>query len=121
MEQDDRIVTLIDEEGEAFDFLIIDAFLLGSQEYAVMLPMQEEEDDDTLGGDETEYVFLHEDDEEDSGTNGEAVDDAAVLFRICREDGGGTSFQLIDDEDEWQRVSTVAIERLSNVEDQDLE
>jgi uncharacterized protein YrzB (UPF0473 family) len=120
MDMDDHIVTLIDEEGDAFDFLIIDSFLLGDQEYAVMLPMQDEEDVDDAE-EETEYIFaLDEDEDNDEGdcdTNGEAPEEMAVLFRIYREDDGETSFELIDDEDEWQRVSAVAIERLSNAGD----
>jgi hypothetical protein len=121
MEMDDRIVTLIDEEGDSFDFLIIDSFLLGDQEYAVMLPMQdddEEDVDDAEDEEETEYIFVHDEDEDDDEgdceTNGEAPEEMAVLFRIYREDDGETSFQLIDDEEEWQRVSAAAIERLSN-------
>ncbi|HAP32748.1 MAG TPA: DUF1292 domain-containing protein, partial [Firmicutes bacterium] len=64
MDMDDHIVTLIDEEGDAFDFLMIDSFLVGDQEYAVMLPMQEE-DDDAEGEEETEYIFAHDEDEDE--------------------------------------------------------
>ena len=120
MEMDDRIVTLIDEEGDSFDFLIIDSFLVGDQEYAVMLPMQdddEEDVDDAEDEEETEYIFVHDENEGDCETNGEAPEEMAVLFRIYREDDGETSFQLIDDEEEWQRVSAAAIERLCNAEE----
>ncbi|MEW5921983.1 MAG: DUF1292 domain-containing protein [Bacillota bacterium] len=124
METEDRIVTLIDEEGEAFDFIIVDCFTVEEQEYAIMVPLQDdEEDEDDAEGDE-EFVdgnageydsdFLDDDGE----INGEDLEEEeAVIFRLCRDDEGQTSFQLIEDEEEWQRVSTIAFERLYKAEE----
>ncbi len=115
MDAEDRIVTLIDEEGEAFEFVIIDSFTVDEQEYAIMVPMQEEE----YAGEDEEIIDV--DDDIDGGSSLETEEDLeeeeAVIFRLNREGEGETSFELIEDEDEWEKVSTVAFERLYQAEE----
>ena len=125
METDERIVTLIDEEGEAFNFVIVDCFIVEEQEYAVMVPLLDEEDDDA--DDEAwdeEYEngdagAMDDDltDDYDEGDGEDMEEEEAIIFRLYRDDEGETSFQLIEDEEEWQKVSTIAFERLSNPEE----
>lgn len=114
MDAEERIVTLIDEDGEAFEFVIIDCFTVDEQEYAIMVPMQEDEDagedEETIDDDEIDDSTLEEDEED-------LEEEEAVIFRLCREGEGETSFELIEDEEEWERVSTIAFERLYQAEE----
>lgn len=125
METDERIVTLIDEEGEAFDFVIVDCFTVEEQEYAVMVPLLDEEDDDA---DDEAWDEDYENgdaaamddelaDDYDDGDDEVLEEEEAIIFRLYRDDEGETSFQLIEDEEEWQRISSIAFERLSNLEE----
>lgn len=116
MDAEDRIVTLIDEEGEAFEFVIIDCFTVDEQEYAIMVPMQEEEHE----GEYEDAIDIQVVDDEDAALETDEEDleeEEAVIFRLCRDEAGETSFQLIEDEEEWERVSTVAFERLYQSEE----
>ncbi len=113
MDAEDRIVTLIDEEGEAFEFVIIDSFTVDEQEYAIMVPMQEEEDD----GEDDGIIDVQIDESSLETDEEDLEEEEAVIFRLCRDGEGETSFELIEDEEEWERVSTVAFERLYQAEE----
>ena len=116
MDPEDRIVTLVDEEGEAFEFVIIDSFIVEEQEYAIMVPMHEE----GLEGESEDIIEVREQEIDDPSleTDDEDIEEEeAVIFRLCRDETGETSFQLIEDEEEWEKVSTVAFERLYQEEE----
>lgn len=100
-EEKQEIITLVDEEGEKFDFLILDHFKLDELEYAILLPVQEEEGEE---GEGSSY----------SPVTGEEGEEEAVIFRIEAGDEGETNLHVIEDEDEWQKVAEVAYERLMN-------
>lgn len=119
MDMDERIVTLIDEEGEPFEFVIIDCFTVEAQEYAIMVPLQDDEDDEELEGElELESSDEREELEDSSLEEEDMEEEEAVIFRLSRGEEGETSFQLIEDEEEWQKVSEVAFERLYQSEEE---
>lgn len=45
MPEHDEVITLIDEEGQEYDFVIIDILKVKNAEYAILLPEQEENDE----------------------------------------------------------------------------
>ena len=95
-------VTLIDEEGEEFEFEVVDFFLLDEQEYAVLLPLDSETSDANI----------------DSGkTNGSNNDEEAIIMRVLQGNDGETTLQVIDNEVEWQKVADIALERLLEQEE----
>ena len=111
MHAEERIVTLIDEEGEIFEFMIIDCFTVEGKEYAVAVPLQEDDDTEGEGEDYDDYLPTGESPEEDM------EEQEAVIFQLCRDGQGATSFQIIEDEAEWQRISAIALERLYKEEE----
>lgn len=79
-ENDDDLVTLVDEEGHEHQFTLVDVVELDDRRYALMVPAGEEEE---VGEDEEEaFVFRLETDE-----NGEEVlvdiDDDEEFERVC--------------------------------------
>ncbi len=120
METEDRIVTLIDEEGEAFDFMIVDCFVVDEQEYAVMVPLSDEGEEDEISVCLDEFAGAIDDaylDNSEETDGDDMEEEEAVIFRLYRNDDGETSFQLIEDEEEWQKVSSIAFERLYQAEE----
>ena len=93
------VIKLIDDEGAEFEFEVVDIFSADKHKYAVLLPLKDELSD-------TIHVRPEEENDEEE-ENGEAI-----IMRVIDESDGVTSLQVIDDEDEWQMVSDMAMERL---------
>lgn len=53
MEENENIVTLVDEDGQEQDFEIIMTMEMGDSEYAILLPLDAEEDEEA-------YIFRME-------------------------------------------------------------
>jgi len=107
MDEKPDIVTLIDEEGEEFEFEVVDYFFADGQEYAVLLPIHSEFTDLI---NEDELIPIEDDDfDEDDDT---WVSEEAIIMRVTKGDNGEATLQIIEDEDEWQRVADMALERL---------
>lgn len=83
------ILTLLDEEGEEHQFELIDTIELDGQEYHALIPIFEDPDD-----------FL-----QDSGD--------LVIMRSTDVDGE-LFLDTIEDDDEYEQVSEIFIERLSD-------
>ena len=85
----DNIIENIDEDGEVIEFELFDVIEFEEKEYALLLPVGVEVDEDS---DESEMV----------------------LMRLVK-DGEDYSFETIDDEEEFERVS----DYLESIEDED--
>ncbi len=111
MTQKEEIVTLIDEDGEQFDFVVLDYFRVDELDYAILFPLEknllEEQADD--------------DSDEESITLDDADEGEAIIFRVVEGGNGETILNVIEDEEEWERVAGVAYERLLAGEDEDNE
>lgn len=86
---EDNIIETIDEDGEVVKFELFDVIEFEEKEYALLLPVGVEVDEDS---DESEMV----------------------LMRLVK-DGEDYSFETIDDEEEFERVS----DYLESIEDED--
>lgn len=86
---EDNIIETIDEDGEVIKFELFDVIEYEEKEYALLLPVGVEVDEDS---DESEMV----------------------LMRLVK-DGEDYSFETIDDEEEFERVS----DYLESIEDED--
>ncbi len=86
---EDNIIETIDEDGEVIKFELFDVIEFEEKEYALLLPVDVEADEDS---DESEMV----------------------LMRLVKE-GEEYSFETIDDEEEFERVS----DYLESIEDED--
>lgn len=109
MEEREEIITLVDEEGEKFDFLVVDYFFVENQEYAVLLPC-DQNGSAALEGERWGREIDLDEDEED-----------AVIFRVIKGNNGETALHMIEDEDEWEKVVEIAYERLLADEEEDIE
>ncbi len=107
MEEREEIITLVDEEGEKFDFLVLDYFFVDDLEYAVLLPY--DENGSLLP--ELEDWGAEPDLDEDEGD--------AVIFRIIKGNNGETVLHMIEDEEEWDKVVEIAYERFFSEDDFD--
>ena len=86
---EDNIIETIDEDGEVIKFELFDVIEFEEKEYALLLPVGVEVDEDS---DESEMV----------------------LMRLVK-DGEDYSFETIDDEEEFERVSDYP----ESIEDED--
>ena len=86
---EDNIIETIDEDGEVIKFELFDVIEFEEKEYALLLPVGVEVNEDS---DESEMV----------------------LMRLVK-DGEDYSFETIDDEEEFERVS----DYLESIEDED--
>lgn len=86
---EDNIIETIDEDGEVIKFELFDVIEFEEKEYALLLPVGVEVDEES---DESEMV----------------------LMRLVK-DGEDYSFETIDDEEEFERVS----DYLESIEDED--
>ncbi len=109
MEEGQEIITLVDENGEKFEFLVLDYFKVEELDYAVLLP---------LSG---EMSSSHEEDNGEFPTEVELEEseDEAVIFRIIKGENDETVLHVIEDEEEWENVAEIAYERLMEREDED--
>ena len=74
--EENNIIETVDENGEVIRFQLFDIIEFEEKEYALLLPEDDEESD------ETEMVLM-----------------------LLTKDGDDYSFETIDDEDEFERVS----------------
>ena len=110
MTEKEEIITLVDEDGEQFDFVVLDYFRVDELDYAILFPlgkngMSEEQADEE---NDTEFNVL---DETDAGE--------AIIFRVIEGENEETMLHVIEDEEEWERVAGVAYERLLTGEDEE--
>ena len=89
MADEDQIIETVDENGNVIKFELFDVIEFEEKEYALLLPVGVEVDEDS---DESEMV----------------------LMRLVK-DGEDYSFETIDDEEEFERVS----DYLESIEDED--
>ena len=75
-EDKDNIVETVDEDGNVINFKLFDIIEFENKEYALLLPVESEEDED----------------------------DELVIMRLVK-DEEEYSFETIDDDDEFDRVS----------------
>lgn len=87
MEFGPDILTLVDEEGNEHEFEVVDSLEEGEQRYLALVPVMTEED---LEQDDGELVILR-------ATAGEEDDEY---------------LEPIDDEEEFNRISAIFVERL---------
>ncbi len=80
---EDEILTLIDEDGQERDFIIIEVLGVEDKEYAILLPLEQAEASD------------NEDEE----------DDEAIILRFDLDEEGNEFLVDIEDDEEWQRVA----------------
>lgn len=96
----DDLVTLTDEEGNAHDFIVIDAFHVEDKRYVVLLPVYDSEDDGEEAG-------LDYDEEEE-----------VYIFRVEMDEEKGEEVLVeLDDEAEWERVAAAWETRMDALED----
>lgn len=89
-EQGAAIVTLVGDDGEAFECEVVEIFELDGQEYALLLPIPEGDDDD----------------------------EDMVVMRVDWADDDEATFSPIEDDDEFERVR-VYVETLTEDGDLD--
>ncbi len=98
MEEQDHVVSLIDEEGNEHQFIVVDVFLVEENQYVVLVPFASEEGED-----------------EESESGGE---EEAFIFRLAEKDGE-QALEEIEAEEEWQRVAEAWEARLQEMEEQE--
>lgn len=84
------LITLVDDEGEEHDFEMVDALVHGDTEYCALIPIFDDAEE-----------FL-----QDSA--------ALVIMRIEEENDGEVFLETIEDDDEYDQVSALFVERLSD-------
>ncbi len=109
MEEGQEIITLVDENGEKFEFLMLDHFTVEDLDYVILLPLSGE---------------VSSSSEEDNGefpmeVELEENEDEAVIFRIIKGEDDETILHVIEDEEEWENVAEIAYERLMASEDEE--
>ncbi len=97
----EEIITLVDEEGEQFDFVVLDYFQVDDLNYAILFPLE----NNAPQGEQ-------EDTEEEAGEREDHDAEEAVIFRVVEGDNGETLLHVIEDEEEWEKVAGIAYERL---------
>ncbi|NLX91340.1 MAG: DUF1292 domain-containing protein [Firmicutes bacterium] len=115
------IVTLIDEEGDQFEFEVVDLFFVDEHEYAVLLPLHSEAGDTCSGKRKDNGTFEREDAYFDVWKESEdpfEENEEAVILRVLKGDDGETTLHVIEDEEEWQQVADIAFERLLDQEEE---
>ena len=97
-EELDNIITLNDENGEEVQFEFLDMIELDSEEYVVLLPVQESENEDDDPG---ELVILKvEDTDSEDEESYVSVDDEETLNKVFEifKDKFKDEFNFIDEE-----------------------
>lgn len=102
----EEIITLVDEDGEQYDFVVLDYFQVDDLNYAILFPLEKDEQWDAQ--DDAEATEMDEAAEHDA--------EEAVIFRVDEGDNGETMLQVIEDEEEWEKVAGIAYERLLSTE-----
>ncbi|HHW14512.1 MAG TPA: DUF1292 domain-containing protein [Firmicutes bacterium] len=84
-------ITIVNDEGEEYDFAVDRLFELNGKRYAVLIPLEDLDDED----DEEEA-----DEDEEEGE--EEVEESAVIFRVEQDDKGEDVLVDIDDDREFE-------------------
>jgi uncharacterized protein YrzB (UPF0473 family) len=92
-EENNEILTLLDEEGQEHNFVVLDILNVNEKDYVILLPT------------------------DDEGNGTEADEPEAIVFRL-EEEGEGQSLQVVDDDQELEMVAQAWEESL---QDDDLE
>ncbi len=118
MEERKEIITLIDEDGASLEFLVLDYFDVEEIDYAILMPFEQSrtngESELLLDGEDTaiiEEMDLEDELDEDEYFP-EEVNGDAVIFRVEKGVDGETMLQVIEDDEEWEKVAEIAYERL---------
>ena len=82
MDNQEPLVTLIDENGEEFEFVVLDTFFVDDNEYAVLAPLEEEGEEEA-----------------------EESEEEAVVLRIEDDDEGNQVLVPVEEEEEWQKIA----------------
>lgn len=85
-------LTLVDDEGQEHEFVLLNMLEVGEQRYAVLMPTEEEEDD--------------------------SEEATAVVLRVDEDEDGEEYLTDIEDEDEFQAVID-ALEALDEEEEEE--
>lgn len=95
-EMHDELITLVDEEGQEHEFMVLDVIMVNEQKYAILIPaLTESELEDEVDEEETE----------------------AVIFRINEDE---ENLVLVEDEEEFAAVAE-AWEELAMEYEEDIE
>ncbi len=78
MEDMDKVLELVDEEGVDHDFEILDMIEMDGKKYFILLPLDDEEDEE---------------------------EDAAIVMRVDVDENGEDLLCEIEDDEEWKRVT----------------
>jgi len=85
-EESESIITLTDEDGQEFDFELIDMLKVEGSDYAILLPLEEDEESD----------------------------EAIILRVLYDEQGEIETLENIEDDEEWEKVADAWQETLEN-------
>ena len=110
------IVTLIDEEGDKFEFEVVDLFFVDEHEYAVLLPLHS--DGDAYSGNRNGNGTSEREDAYFEPEDAFEENEEAVILRVLKGNDGETTLHIIEDEEEWQKVADIAFERLLEQEEE---
>jgi len=108
-EMDEKLVTLVDEDGDERDFVVIDMIEVEGSRYAVLLPAENVEMDEELDEDEDFEDEEDVDDEEDEGE--------AIILKFVIDDEGNEILVDIEDDEEWDRVADAWEQMVGGEED----
>jgi len=87
-----ELITLVDEEGNEHQFMLLDIINVRESDYAIMVATDELADD-------------------------EADEQEAVIFRIEENENGQQTLIVVEEDDEWEAV-VAAWEELIGLEDE---
>ncbi|NLP36559.1 MAG: DUF1292 domain-containing protein [Firmicutes bacterium] len=91
-EMQNELITLVDEEGNEHQFMLLDIINVRESDYAIMVATDELADD-------------------------EADEQEAVIFRIEENENGQQTLIVVEEDDEWEAV-VAAWEELIGLEDE---
>ncbi len=84
--EEERVITLIDENGEEEDYEVIDIVEMEDTQYAVLLAVEENPDEDSEG--------------------------EVIILKFSKDDTGSDVLVTIEDDEEWERVADAWEEKL---------
>lgn len=105
-DMDEKLVTLVDEDGEERDFIVIDTIELEDSRYAVLLPAEDAEIDEEFDEDKAE------DDEDEDDDEGEAI-----ILKFITDEEGNEILVDIEDDEEWDKVADAWEQMINEGED----
>ncbi|HAU31095.1 MAG: hypothetical protein XD78_1794 [Desulfotomaculum sp. 46_296] len=84
--EEERIITLVDENGEEEDYEVIDIVEMEDAQYAVLLAVEENADEENEG--------------------------EVIILKFGKDDTGSDVLVTIEDDEEWERVADAWEEKL---------